>query len=81
MDQLKQRSLDLMKKWCDALLCYQVENNSEYLDGALLCPACHVVHGRIADLCYPLTTLYIYTGDKHYLEVADQTHRLDRIQS
>lgn len=72
MNQLKQRSLDLMKKWCDSLLSYQVENKSEYLDGALLCPACHVVHGRIADLCYPLTTLYIYTGEKRYLDAADK---------
>lgn len=72
MNQLKQRSLDLMKKWCDTLLSYQVENKSEYLDGALLCPACHVVHGRIADLCYPLTTLYIYTGEKRYLDAADK---------
>jgi len=60
-----------MKEWCDTLLSYQVRTNRKYTDGALLCPTCHVVHGRIADLCFPLTVIWAKTGEDRYLEEAD----------
>ena len=69
---MQKRAFDLMKTWCDTLLTYKVESASPYLDGALLCPACHVVHGRIADLAFPLTLLYARTDEQHYLEAADK---------
>ncbi len=69
---MKERAYRLMKKWCDTLLEYRVTSASEDIDGALLCPACHTVHGRIADLVLPLTLLYVREGDKKYLEVADR---------
>lgn len=69
---MKERAYKLMKEWCDALLTYQVTTNTPYTDGALLCPACHVIHGRIADLCFPLTLLWVKTGDKKYLDAADK---------
>ena len=61
-----------MKEWCDTLLSYQVRTNTPYTDGGLLCPACHVIHGRIADLCFPLTVIWSKTGDEKYLEEADR---------
>ena len=61
-----------MKEWCDTLLTYQVHTHTPYTDRALLCPACHTVHGRIADLCFPLTVLWEREGDVTYLERADE---------
>ena len=68
---MQQRAYDLMKEWCDTLLTYQVRTNTPYTDGGLLCPACHVIHGRIADLCFPLSVIWARTGDEEYLEKAD----------
>ena len=69
---MQKRAYELMKTWCDTLLTYQVKSDSPYLDGALLCPVCHVVHGRIADLAFPMTLLYVKTGVRHYLDAADK---------
>lgn len=69
---MKKRAEKLLKEWCDALLSYQVHTHTSYTDGALLCPACHIVHGRIADLCFPLTVLWAKTGELNYLNQADK---------
>ena len=61
-----------MKEWCDTLLTYQVKTNNDYTNNALLCPACHVIHGRIADLCFPLVIIWDREGDDKYIEFADQ---------
>lgn len=61
-----------MKLWCDTLLTYSVSSPHKLLDGALLCPACHVIHGRIADLTFPLTLLYVRTGEEKYIETANK---------
>ena len=69
---MQERAYRLMKQWCDTLLTYQVKTNTSYTDGALLCPACHVAHGRVADLCFPLTVIWSRTGEERYLEEADR---------
>lgn len=69
---MRERAYKLMKEWCDTLLTYQVRTKTPYTDGALLCPACHVIHGRIADLCFPLTVIWSKTGEEKYLEQADK---------
>ena len=69
---MQERAYKLMKEWCDTLLSYQVRTATPYTDGALLCPACHVIHGRIADLCFPLTVIWSKTGDEKYLVEADR---------
>lgn len=69
---MKERAYKLLKEWCDTLLTYQVRTKTPYTDGALLCPACHIIHGRIADLCFPFTVLWDKTGDESYLEEADR---------
>ena len=68
---VKQRAYELMKTWCDTLFSYQVRTQTPYTDRALLCPACHAVHGRIADLCFPLAVMWDREGDPAYLERAD----------
>ena len=69
---MKNRAFNLMKNWCDTLLSYQIKTNVPDTDGALLCPACHVLHGRVADLCFPLSVIWSKTGDERYLEKADK---------
>ncbi|MDQ0360554.1 hypothetical protein [Breznakia pachnodae] len=61
----------LLKEWCDSLLVYQY--NSEKMlsfDGAILCPCCTKVHGRIADLMYPLLVLQQSFPNEGYLDKA-----------
>lgn len=69
---MQKRAYELMKEWCDTLLSYQVRTKTPYTDGGLLCPACHVIHGRIADLCFPLSVIWSKSGDEVYLEQADK---------
>ena len=69
---MKKRAYKLMKEWCDTVLSYKIETSSPYTDGATMCPACHVAHGRIADLCFPLTVIWNTEGDEHYLKEADK---------
>lgn len=68
---MKKRAYSLMKEWCDTVLSYQVRTGSPYTNNSILCPACHVVHGRIADLCFPLTVLWAESGEDRYLTEAD----------
>ena len=69
---MKKRAERLLMTWCDTLLSYKVQTNTPYTNNSLLCPACHVVHGRIADLCFPLTVMWSLTGKESYLEEADK---------
>ena len=69
---MQKRAYKLMKEWCETLLSYQVRTKTPYTDGGLLCPACHVIHGRIADLCFPLSVIWSKTGDEAYLAEADK---------
>lgn len=59
-----------MKDWCDELLKTQISMPDPLLDGALLCPACAVVHGRCADMVLPLILLYKETGEERYFTAA-----------
>ena len=69
---MQKRAERLLKEWCDTLLSYQIHSHSPYINDAIVCPACHLVHGRISDLCFPLTVLWSKTGDINYLEQADR---------
>ncbi len=65
------RVFSLLKTWCDRLLSLQL--GAEFGDdfhGAVLCPACGLLHGRISDMAYPLTLLWRLTGEARYLEGA-----------
>ena len=68
---VREQYLSLLKEWMDALLEYQLGNPKHpHLHGALLCPACQIIHGRCADAVYPLLTLADYTGEEKYLIAA-----------
>ena len=68
---MKTRAYNLLKTWCDTLLDYRVSSHDKHIDGTLLCPACHVSHGRIADLTFPLALLYSTTGERRYLDALE----------
>ena len=61
----------LLKRWCDALISYQIPENSDpRVKGAIICPACASAHGRVCDLVYPLTFQWVKTHDCKYLDAA-----------
>ena len=62
----------LLKRWCDGLIALQVtEFARRELKGAVQCPACGLLHGRICDVAYPFAHLYATTGDRRYLDAAE----------
>ena len=66
--ELESEVFGLLKQWCGGLLFNQLDmpGRPEF-DGAILCPACHVIHGRCHDAVYPLMTMADRTGDDKYL--------------
>ncbi len=65
---------DLLQTWCDGLLAHQSTNPDPSLRGALLCPACAIIHGRCGDAVYPLLRQAHITGQSKYLEAALLVH-------
>ena len=64
---------ELVARWCDALLARQIAGTGDpMLDGAIACPACGVLHGRVCDLVYPLAYRWGRTGDRTYLAAAER---------
>ncbi len=62
---------DLAREWCDKLIAYQItELQDPNFYGGILCPACSLIHGRIADTVYPFAAMYDYTGEEKYLAAA-----------
>ncbi len=64
----------LLQTWCDGLLAHQATTQDPALRGALLCPACAIIHGRCADAVYPLLRVAHTTGKAKYLEAALLVH-------
>lgn len=61
----------LLKQWCDELLKLQLKNTGmREIDGGIICPACHIIHGRCHDALYPFMYLADKTGDAKYLNAA-----------
>ena len=70
---MKTVAFELLQTWCDSLLELQISGTGQStLDGALLCPACHTIHGRCGELVYPLLTLAKHTGKENYLTAAQK---------
>lgn len=70
---VRERTFSLMKSWCDNMLQYQItEMKNPLLYGTIICPCCANVHGRIADLVFPLMLLYRETGEERYREAAER---------
>jgi hypothetical protein len=65
----------LLQTWCDGLLVHQeTALHDPALRGALLCPACAIIHGRCSDAVYPLLRVAHTTGQAKYLEAALLVH-------
>lgn len=61
----------LLRQWCDELIRLQLHGTGRpELDGAIICPACQIIHGRCHDAVYPLMYLADVTGDTKYLDAA-----------
>ena len=68
---LKERATALLKSYCDRLIKNQItEMEDKNYHGGILCPACSLIHGRIADSVYPFTVMYDLTRDEKYLTAA-----------
>ena len=65
---------ELLQTWCDGLLAHQSTNPDLALRGALLCPACAIIHGRCGDAVYPLLRQAHTSGQSKYLEAALLVH-------
>jgi hypothetical protein len=69
------RYSEVLKTWCDGLLAHQISAiQDDALFGALLCPACTIIHGRCGDAIYPLLHVAHTTGDAKYLRAALAVH-------
>jgi len=70
-DELQHISYNLLKQWCDAMLRYQITDESlGNLYGGLMCPACARIHGRCADAIYPFMYLAKAADDIKYHKAA-----------
>jgi hypothetical protein len=66
---------ELLATWCDGLIAHQVSAIQDpALHGALLCPACGIIHGRCGDAVYPLLRMARTTGDAKYVRAAVAVH-------
>lgn len=72
---------ETLKTWCDGLLARQVTGlRDPAFYGALLCPACALVHGRCGDAVYPLLRMAHTTGESKYLRAALLVHEWSQAQ-
>ena len=59
----------LLQTWCDGLLAHQeTAIQDPALRGALLCPACAIIHGRCGDAVYPLLRVAHTTGQALFVD-------------
>jgi hypothetical protein len=74
-DKLILISRELMAGWTNSLLKLQItdKSNSDY--GAMMCPACGRVHGRVADSFYPLLYMADVMNEPKFLDAAILVYR------
>ena len=61
---MQNRYFNLLKLWCDKLIDLQLpEQYGPFLEGGILCPACHYIHGMCGDAIYPMLTMAKITKD------------------
>jgi hypothetical protein len=65
----------LLQTWCDGLIAHQETGIADdAVRGALVCPACGIIHGRCGDAVYPLLRMARTTGDAKYVRAAMAVH-------
>ncbi len=68
---MKNAYYSLLKQWCDELIKLQLSGiGNPAIDGAIICPACQIIHGRCHDAVYPFLYMADATGDEKYLDAA-----------
>lgn len=66
---------ELLLAWCDGLIAHQEMGIADgAVRGALVCPACGIIHGRCGDGVYPLLRVARSTGDAKYVRAAMAVH-------
>ena len=75
-NELRSKIFHLLQAWCDELIHLHISmpGNTDF-DGAILCPACKVIHGRCHDAIYPMMYMADATGDQKYLDAAKKLFR------
>lgn len=72
-NQLKALEYKLLKTWCDSLIIRQIKNTGDTsLDGGIVCPSCHTIHGRVGDTVFPFLYLANKTQEDKFLDAAIQ---------
>ena len=75
-DRIANEYRHLLREWMDALLSYMLSDPEHpSLDGAMVCPACTMIHGRCHEAVYPLLFLAEDTGETKYLDAARKLFR------
>ena len=73
---MENKAFYLLKRWCDKLIGLQLPDTfGPELAGGIMCPACHRIHGRCADVLPAFSLLYGKTGDKRYYDAAKRVFR------
>ena len=67
---LRAEAESLLTEWMDTFLTYQSQDPRPAFNGAVFCPGCMRVHGRIGDAVLPLMYLADRTKDNKYLYAA-----------
>ncbi|WP_337337023.1 hypothetical protein [Microbacterium marmarense] len=69
--ELTELTQEVLADWCDALLRHQIwDPDVPARHGALMCPACDMIHGRCWEAAYPLMHRAKATGNRSYLDAA-----------
>lgn len=72
VERMKNKYAELLRTWCDTMEAHLVRGMGDpNLDGGILCPACHRIHGRCADAMPAYLYLANETGEAHYRETAE----------
>ena len=73
MNDLKTKAEKLLSSWCNALKSHQVVGiDDKEIDGAILCPACHLMHGRAFESILPFFWMKRHTGESEWEERAER---------
>ena len=61
----------LFARWCEGLYASQIRvGGRRETKGGFLCPACGFLHGRDGDAVYPFVRMWVRTGEKRWLDAA-----------
>lgn len=73
MNNLKTKAERLLVSWCESLAKHQVMGfEDKEIDGAILCPACHLMHGRAFEAILPFFWMKRHTGNSEWEERAER---------